>query len=150
MILATYFLSKRLGPSAPNKWWWRGNLFFVVLTAFILTPLAHDFSVVYPFLDRHLATINRVVAAFGAKKPKTLHELDPTYKLRGGEELGIAVRADLDKLPPGAFVIADDYQQTALLAFYVPGQPKTYYCGSYRRIDPARLCQYDMWPDRSL
>jgi hypothetical protein len=33
------------------------------------------------------------------------------------------------------------------MAFYVPGQPKTYCAGSYFG---KRLSQYDIWPDRRL
>src|SRR5439155_27202230 len=33
--------------------------------------------------------------------------------------------------------------------FYVDGQPKTYYAGSYY-ADAKRFTQYDMWPDRRL
>jgi len=146
MILAAYFLSLRLKASAPNKWWWRGNLVFVVITAFILTPVAHDFSVVYPYVP----AINKILAMVGVKKGRTPRTIDPTYKLRGGAELGQRVQEELAKLSPGAFVFSDDYQETAILAFYVPGQPRTYYSGSYKTIDPARFCQYDMWPDRSL
>jgi hypothetical protein len=39
--------------------------------------------------------------------------------------------------------------QAAETAFYTPGQPKTYYVGSYYN-QPKRLTQYDMWPDRQL
>ena len=73
-----------------------------------------------------------------ARTPRTI---DPTYKLRGNAELGLRVKDELAKLSPGAFVVSDFYEQTALLAFYVPGQPKTYYCGSYKSFDPARHCQ---------
>jgi len=145
MILAAYFLSLRLGKFAPNKWWWRGNLIFVVLTAIVLTPVAHDFSIVYPYVP----AINRMLGVIHVKA-RTARTIDPTYKLRGNDELGLRVNDELAKLSPGAFVVSDDYQQTALLAFYVPGQPKTYYCGSYKTIDPARHCQYDVWEDRSL
>ena len=55
------------------------------------------------------------------------------------------------ELGPGAFVLAEDYQTTAELAFYVAGQPKTYCAGSYFTGDRRkRHSQYDLWPDRSL
>jgi hypothetical protein len=70
-------------------------------------------------------------------------------KLRGWEELGAAVGTELAAMDPGTFVVAEDYQTTAELAFYVPGQPRTYCAGPY--FDPpSRYSQYDMWPDRSL
>jgi hypothetical protein len=70
-------------------------------------------------------------------------------RLRGWKLLGEHVSAQLDRLGPGAFVLCDDYMQTAETAFYVKGQPKTYYAGSYY-VDAKRFTQYDMWPDRRL
>ena len=63
--------------------------------------------------------------------------------------LGDHVTAQLQNLGPDAFVLCDDYMQTAETAFYVKGQPKTYYAGSYFS-DAKRFTQYDMWPNRRL
>jgi hypothetical protein len=68
-------------------------------------------------------------------------------RVRGWRLLGQRVSAELPALGDGAFVLCDDYQQTAETAFYVRGQPKTYCAGSYFG---KRLSQYDMWPDRRL
>lgn len=78
---------------------------------------------------------------------------DPTMRMRGWRELGLAVGGELQAMEAAAarqgapeasatpFVLADSYQVTAVLAFYVPGQPRTY-CASLGR----RRCQYDYWP----
>jgi hypothetical protein len=39
--------------------------------------------------------------------------------------------------------MCDDYMQTAETAFYVKGQPRTYYAGSYF-TDAKRFTQYDV------
>jgi hypothetical protein len=39
--------------------------------------------------------------------------------------------------------------QTAEMAFYVKGHPKTYCAGSYYS-DAKRFTEYDIWPDRRL
>lgn len=146
MILSAYFLSIRLGRGCPHKWWWRGNLLFMVVVGVVMAPLVHDFSILYPYLDR----LDHVRKVFGAKHPLTVRQIDPTYKLRGWQELGQVVGLELRAMEPGSFILADDYQTTAELAFYAPGQPKTYYGGSYFKQSPSRFSQYDMWPDRSL
>jgi hypothetical protein len=68
-------------------------------------------------------------------------------RLRGWRVLGQAVSDELATLGDGAFILCDDYQQTAETAFYARGQPKTYCAGPYFG---KRLSQYDMWPDRRL
>lgn len=146
LILGVYFLSIRLGRGAPWRWWWRGNLAAVVIGGIVLMPLVHDFSVVYPYLP----AINRLLAHVGVRQPKTPRSIDPTYKLRGWAELGQTVGQQRHEMGTHPFVMGEDYQTTAELAFYVPGQPKTYYASSYFALEPGRLCQYDMWSDRAL
>ncbi|HEX2971921.1 MAG TPA: hypothetical protein VHP11_06290, partial [Tepidisphaeraceae bacterium] len=53
---------------------------------------------------------------------------------------------------PGGFVLCANYQVAAEMAFYVTGQPKTYYVGSWYENpeERTRYSQYDMWPDRRL
>ena len=36
------------------------------------------------------------------------------------------------------------------MAFYVRGQPRTFYAGSYLHSGTKRQTQFDIWPDRSL
>lgn len=72
------------------------------------------------------------------------NRLDPTLRARGwkklGEEVGKANK-DLSKIGK-VFIFSDTYQITSELAFYVPGQPKTY-CANLGR----RMNQYDLWQD---
>jgi hypothetical protein len=75
--------------------------------------------------------------------------MDPTNKLRGWKELGQYVSTELKTMRPDTFILCDDYQQTAELAFYVDGQPITYCAGTYYS-SPKRHTQYDVWPDRRL
>jgi hypothetical protein len=85
------------------------------------------------------------------KGEPTARQFDPTVRLKGWQELGDTVTRERDALGPGAFVLAEDYQSTAELAFYVAGQPKTYCAGSYfSGRKRKRHSQYDVWPDRSL
>ena len=71
---------------------------------------------------------------------------DPTVRLRGWQELGTEVgRIGDDFNPRGPyFIFSDTYQITSELAFYVPGQPKTYCVDTGRRMN-----QYDLWQDFS-
>jgi hypothetical protein len=60
-------------------------------------------------------------------------------------------------MKPGSFVLCEAYEDASELAFYLPGQPKTYFAGSYwtaleRNGIPIRRrwTQFDLWPDRQL
>jgi hypothetical protein len=64
---------------------------------------------------------------------------DPTNELLGARELGAAVSRHL--AGTSDFVFSSRYQMTALLAFYVEGQPRTYCIN----IDGRRFNQYDLW-----
>ena len=70
-------------------------------------------------------------------------------ELRGWRSWAIEVSLELRSLGDRPFVLCDDYMQTAETAFYVEGQPTTYYAGSYY-ADAKRFTQYDMWPNRRL
>jgi hypothetical protein len=98
----------------------------------IFMPIANDSSILIPLL-KHVA--------------KDPGRADLMARLRGWHTLGNLVSDQLASLPPGAFIMCDDYQQTAEMAFYVRGQPRTYCAGPYFG---KRLSQYDMWPDRRL
>jgi len=74
---------------------------------------------------------------------------DPTFRLRGWKELGRVISAELSQMRPGSIVMCEDYQSTAQTAFYIDVQPQTFYAGSWF-AQPARLSQYDLWPDRRL
>ncbi|WP_022662024.1 ArnT family glycosyltransferase [Paucidesulfovibrio longus] len=71
--------------------------------------------------------------------------IDPTRRVKGWRELGQVIEehrlhdfADPDKV----FIFSNLYDMTAALAFYTPGQPRTY-CGW---VDSRRMNQYDLWP----
>ncbi len=68
-----------------------------------------------------------------------------TNRLKGWAELGQTVeklRTTEFKDPNKVFVFSELYDMTAELAFYVPGQPRTYCAWVHDR----RMNQYDLWP----
>jgi len=137
MILAAWFIGTRLQTKSlwkPWRFWLYGGVIF----GLILAPIAHDMTVAYPLMRK-----------IGIHNPR---QFDPTARLHGWQELGQHVDQQLKTIRPGAFIVCDNYQVTGETAFYAPGQPKTYYIGSYwyDPKDRERLCQYDLWPDRSL
>ncbi len=140
MILGAYFLATRM--ASPEKWKrWRGLVWGTAIFGIAFAPIAHDTSILYPS-----------IAKLGGKKPIEPRKWDPTFRLRGWEELGKYIGDELVKLRPGALVMAEEYQWTSEAAFYTKGQPKTYYLGSWF-ADPERrwrLTQFDVWPDRAL
>jgi 4-amino-4-deoxy-L-arabinose transferase-like glycosyltransferase len=145
MILVAYFLSTRLRD--PWAWRpWRKWFYPAVAFGLITMPIAHDMSIVYPAMD----WFNRKIGPRFGIVGVGVRQLDFTAKLRGWEELGAFVSEQVERLGPGAFIVSEDYQTTAELAFYAKGQPKTYYLGSYLSSDTKRQSQYDVWPDRSL
>ncbi len=71
-----------------------------------------------------------------------LPKMDPTTRLRGWKSLGAWVgqwRAEWSERPL-PFVVTDSYQVASELAFYTPGQPRTYCLNLGRRQN-----QYDIW-----
>ncbi|CCO22960.1 ArnT family glycosyltransferase [Maridesulfovibrio hydrothermalis] len=70
--------------------------------------------------------------------------LNPTHRLKGWNDLGQQV-VELEKTqfkdPSKVFIMSEQYDMTAALAFYVPGQPRTYCAWIDRRMN-----QYDLWP----
>src|SRR5262249_37474873 len=120
---------------------WKGWVYAAIVIGVIATPLARDPSLIFP----PVRLLNQLVM----KK----HPINPgpaISKLAGWQLLGENLGAQLKTLGDGAFILCDDYMQTAETAFYSPGQPKTYCAGPYYLSDPKRLTQYDMWKDRSL
>ena len=70
--------------------------------------------------------------------------LNPTHRLKGWVDLGEQV----DRLrnedfpdPDKVFIFSENYDITAALAFYTPGQPRTFNVWLDRRMN-----QYDLWP----
>lgn len=145
MILVAYFLSTRLRDRASWRPW-RKWFYPAVAFGLIAMPIAHDTALLYPAVD----WFNRTLAGRLGRKDMSVRQFDFTAKLRGWEELGAFVSNEVDRLGPGTFIVSEDYQATAELAFYSSGQPKTFYMGSYLSSEPKRQTQYDIWSDRSL
>ncbi len=140
LILAAYFLSTRM---ADHTTWrrWRGVFWITVVFGILCTPIAHNTQLLY-----------RPVNQFGhmiGRKNISPRQWDPTFRLRGWREFGLVISDYLSTLRPGPMIMCEDYQSTAEAAFYVDGQPQTYYVGSWF-AHPSRLSQYDLWPDRRL
>lgn len=145
-ILAAWFLARRLRSAA--EWRpWRGWFYAAVGLAAVAMPLIHHSQWLYPLNG----LLNRV-ASLVRERPVEVRDWDPSFRLRGWEELGRAVGTHLEALGPGAFVLCEKYDVAGLMAFYVPGRPRTFYAASWF-ADPerrGRLTQYDLWADRAL
>jgi undecaprenyl-diphosphatase len=140
MILAAYYLATRM--RNPPSWKrWRLCIYATIAIGAALVPIVHDPSLLFP----PIRLINRALPRKMQMKPGPM-----LTKIAGWQILGEHVGRELSTLGPGAFVLCDDYMQTAETAFYTPGQPRTYYAGSYYISDPKRMTQYDVWPDRRL
>jgi hypothetical protein len=140
LILAAYFLSTRMHDYIAWRRW-RGVFWITVVFGILCTPIAHNTQSLYGPAKNFGRMIGR-----NKISPR---QWDPTFRLRGWREFGIVVSDYLTTLRPGAMVMCEDYQSTAEAAFYVQGQPRTFYVGSWL-AQPARLTQYDLWPDRRL
>jgi undecaprenyl-diphosphatase len=141
MILTAHFIATRLGNRASWRRW-RGWFWGAVGFGLLMMPVAHNIEILYPAMAR----LN--------VEPR---KFDPTVKLKGWQQLGRRVSRELAQIGAPAsgreaFVLCEDYMQTAEMAFYVTGQPTTYCIGPYITdgVDPKRRTQYDVWPDRSL
>jgi hypothetical protein len=72
---------------------------------------------------------------------------DPTARLRGWSELGAAVGEVIAAERAAGrdpFLLAEDYQSAAEIAFYTPGEPTVY---SAQSALGGRMSQYDIWPN---
>jgi hypothetical protein len=145
LILTAYEFSVR-----PKKWrpWLTGAIVFGLITG----PLLRDLRRLYPvarWLDRH----HPHKPGPDGQPRSWANNFDLEYKMRGiRDPFAATISAELKSLGPGAFVLCEDYMDASQLAFYLPGQPDTYFAGSYW-IDPAvrrRWTQFDLWPDRQL
>lgn len=142
-ILTARFLSRQWHD--PRRWRLLRLLFYPsIAIGLTMVLLAHNTQLLYP-----------AIARFNQRfpdHPLSLRKVDPTYRLHGWAQIGHAIGQQLQALSPDALVFAADYQTTAELAFYVPGQPITYCAGSYF-ADPKHrepFSQYDLWPNRCL
>jgi len=152
LILAAYFLAVQM--VSPRWKYWRGWLIAAGVFALLLQPLLRDATVLYPLAIKINEHFPRKPAADGSPRLLlTPTKFDLVSKLHGiADPFARTVSDELKKLPPGSFVLCEDYQDASQLAFYVDGQPKTYYAGSYwtNPAERRRKAQFDMWPDRRL
>lgn len=143
LIVAAWFIATRLSSVETWRpyrgWFWIG----IVGVAIVVAPLAHHTQRLYPVARWMNETVGTNL------QPR---RFDPAARLVGHRELGDRLGAELTESSPGTFILAEDYQAASLAAFYTPGQPRTFYAGSwfeevrFRR----RLSQFDMWDDRRL
>lgn len=145
LIVTAWFISTRM--QSPASWKrWRGLLWGTIIIALIIAPLAHNTRSLYPAIA-HIQT-----QWLGNEKPN-VRKWDPTARLQGWSTFAKDLdAARLASVGPDAFFLADDRSDASALAFYAPGQPKTYVMGPYIE-DPekrGRKSQFDLWPDRSL
>ncbi len=146
LIVLTAGFIAQLAADPPRWRRWRGLVYASIAFGVVLAPVAHDTIRIYPLV----AAVDRWRSPDGP--PRNAKEFDPTARLMGHAEMGRLVTEQLQLLGEGAFVLCDDYQSAALMAFYVDGQPRTYYAASYftRPTERGRFSQYDLWRDRSL
>jgi Dolichyl-phosphate-mannose-protein mannosyltransferase len=148
LILTAYFLSTRL-PKMRRWRPWRGWFYGGIVLGIVVGPLLRDASIFYPaaqWVNRHFPKADG--------QPRLMpSNFDLVYKLRGiADPFATTVSNELQQLPPGSFILCEDYQDASQLEFYVKGQPKAYFIGSYW-TNPRlrrRLTQFDLWPDRQL
>jgi hypothetical protein len=134
--LTAGFVASRMKTRARWKPW-RGWVWASVAIGSGVTLLAYEPARLFPIL--------RSVGVSG----QTLARFDPLARLRGWEMLGQRVGAELQALGPDAIVLCDHYQQTALMAFYVPDRPRTFHAGLYF-TGAQRMNQYALWPEMRL
>jgi len=133
IILTAAFIGGKL--ASIHTWKiWRRWVWATIILGVIVVPILHDITLVVPLASKLGISPERI---------------DFATKARGWEELGRFVSQKRREMGTDPLVMCDDYLQTAEMAFYVDGQPKTFYAGSYF-TDPKRHTQYDLWQDRSL
>lgn len=162
MILAAYFLSTRL---VSKQAWkpWRPWFWFTIVFGLVMQPIAHYPELLYPavrWANDNVVPLKqpwteqggwrKSVAKLIPSEPMDAQKIDFTYKLKGWKEAGQALSKELRDLGPDTFMLCHDYQQAAALAFYLEGQPITFAASSYYQVEPGRMTQYDVWPNRDL
>jgi hypothetical protein len=158
LILTAYFIANRWKSVATWKPW-RGWFYGAVIFGLAVQPIIHDLRLVYPAA----AWVNRAFPRKPGPDGKPRLRLNPVaidmeHKLRGiASPFASTVAGYLSQMKPGSFVLCEAYEDASELAFYLPGQPKTYFAGSYwtaleRNGIPIRRrwTQFDLWPDRQL
>ena len=129
----------------------RGLFAAALIFGISIQPILHDFTVLYPlanWLDRHHHLKDK-----DGTPQSWVNRLDAEYKLRGmADPMASDVSRELVKLPTDSFVLCEAYEDASELSFYLPGQPRTYFIGSYWTNPEVRRrwTQFDIWTDRSL
>ena len=139
-ILTAQFISQRMRDPARRRRW-RVVFYPAAACGLLVVLLAHHTERLYPLLPR-------LNARFGLNlTPK----VDPSYRVHGWAEVGRVASQRCAAVGPAALIMTQDYMTAAELAFYVPGQPRTYVAGTcFTGLDREPFSQYDIWPDRSL
>jgi undecaprenyl-diphosphatase len=140
LILTARFLSLRM--RHPPQWrFWRIAFYPAVACALLILLIAHHTERLYPVLPWLNARLGL----------KLTPRADPTFRVHGWAEIGQRIAERRQSVGPAALIMTQDYMTAAELAFYVPGQPRTYVAGTYvSGRDREPFSQYDIWPDRSL
>lgn len=114
-------------PEAPAQVWWYATVAVGLAVALALPSLP---------LIKQLPVVGRLV---------------PLHRFSGADRMAAHVErlmADLRERNQGEpFVIAVHYGRASQMAFYLPGHPTVYACGSFFK---GRKTQYDYWPDTNL
>jgi 4-amino-4-deoxy-L-arabinose transferase-like glycosyltransferase len=115
---------------------WRNWIVAAVIWGVVLLAIGENFQIFYP----------RIVHGSFEQYQKQL-KLDPAYRLRGWQGRAFAVsevvRSMQQRSGHAPLVIANRYDTSSSLAFYLPGQPFVYCIGSWLG---NRMTQYDIWP----
>lgn len=140
LILTTWVVARKLSANANG---WRALVNLSIFSSLVLIFFAYRSESLYTLYGNLAPRLGL---------PDETVRVDPTARLRGWEEFGELLGRELDALGHGAFILTDTYPHAAQAAFHTPGQPMTYFAGSYF-CDPRHgraLSQYDMWSDRDL
>jgi hypothetical protein len=158
LILTAYFIANRW--RSPATWKpWRGWFYGAIIFGLAIQPIIHDFTLLYPAAGWVNRTFPRKPGPDGKPRQRiNPAAIDIERKLRGiADSFARTVADQLHQMKPGTFVLCEAYEDASELAFYLPGQPKTYFAGSYwtdieRNGIPIRRrwTQFDLWPDRQL
>lgn len=103
------------------------------------SPRACRFALVWPVTGALLFAL-----IFAQNQLPLPAQLNPATRLKGWADLGQELGRIANTLPnpENVFYFGDNYDVTAELAFYAPGQPVAYSADFGRRRS-----QYDLWPD---
>ncbi|WP_029894257.1 ArnT family glycosyltransferase [Desulfohalovibrio reitneri] len=114
----------------------------IMLTGFLFDRFFHASASRWRKVWPALGLAIFLIAHFQSVLPLPAH-LNPAHRLKGWDDLGLEVeemRLTRFPNPDKVFIFSEQYDMTSALAFYVPGQPRTYCAWIDRRMN-----QYDIW-----